>query len=184
VPREPPGLDRHHRPDHQGSGPLLPLRGRTHRTAADHLRQPPILPLPRLLTGVRRRHLPLDQGRAVRGPVHNRKTDHTGKPRPCRCGQTHADDAPELGTPLDPATYDYTGAVLWNAYAGQLWARFTTYLRRALAEHLHMTQKALNAALRVSFDGPDGHTSPPPPWAIGRPDLRRTPKARAPWTAP
>ncbi|WP_435227871.1 replication initiator [Streptomyces sp. Tue6028] len=119
------------------------------------------------------------------GPVHNRPTTNTGKPRPCACGDTHTDDAPELGTPLNPATYDYTGAVLWNAHAGQLWARFTTYLRRALAEHLHMTQKALNAALRVSFakvaeyqkrglvhfhavirfDGPDGHTSPPPTWA-------------------
>ena len=106
-------------------------------------------------------------------------------PGPARCGERHADDAPELGTPLNPATYDYTGAVLWNAHAGALWARFTTYLRRALADHLGMTQKALNAALRVSFakvaeyqqrglvhfhavirfDGPDGHTTSPPAWA-------------------
>ncbi|PZT75204.1 MULTISPECIES: replication initiator [unclassified Streptomyces] len=119
------------------------------------------------------------------GPVHNRPTTNAGQTRPCACGDTHAEDAPELGTPLNPATYDYTGAVLWNAHAGQLWARFTTYLRRALAEHLGTTQKALNSALRVSFakvaeyqkrglvhfhavirfDGPDGHTSPPPPWA-------------------
>ncbi|MGW0916164.1 replication initiator [Streptomyces sp. NPDC002784] len=119
------------------------------------------------------------------GPVHNRKTDSTGKARPCGCGSHHIDDDPALGTPLDPATYDYTGAVLWNAHAGQLWGRFTTYLRRALAEHLGMTQKALNSALRVSFakvaeyqkrglvhfhavirfDGPDGHTTPPPTWA-------------------
>ncbi|ADI08957.1 hypothetical protein SBI_05837 [Streptomyces bingchenggensis BCW-1] len=118
------------------------------------------------------------------GPVHNCKTD-AGKLRPCRCGAHHAEDDPALGTPLTPAAYDYTGAVLWNAHAGQLWARFTTYLRRALAEHLDMTQKALNAALRVSFakvaeyqkrglvhfhavirfDGPDGHTTPPPAWA-------------------
>ncbi|MFJ4974876.1 replication initiator [Streptomyces coeruleorubidus] len=119
------------------------------------------------------------------GPVHNRKTDSTGKTRPCGCGAHHAEDDQALGTPLDPATYDYSGAVLWNAHAGQLWARFTTYLRRALAEHLGMTQKALTSALRVSFakvaeyqkrglvhfhavirfDGPDGHTTPPPPWA-------------------
>jgi hypothetical protein len=119
------------------------------------------------------------------GPVHNLPTTNAGKPRPCACGTHHAEDDPALGTPLNPATYDYTGAVLWNAHAGQLWARFTTYLRRALAEHLGMTQKALNAALRVSFakvaeyqkrglvhfhavirfDGPDGHTTPPPPWA-------------------
>ncbi|MFF7894843.1 replication initiator [Streptomyces sp. NPDC007907] len=119
------------------------------------------------------------------GPVHNRKTDSLGKTRSCGCGAHHAEDDPALGTPLDPATYDYSGAVLWNAHAGQLWARFTTYLRRALAQHLGMTQKALNAALRVSFakvaeyqkrglvhfhavirfDGPDGHTTTPPPWA-------------------
>ncbi|MFI2632106.1 replication initiator [Streptomyces collinus] len=119
------------------------------------------------------------------GPVHNRKTDSAGNTRPCGCGAHHAEDDPALGTPLDPATYDYSGAVLWNAHAGQLWARFTTYLRRALAEHLGMTQKALNSALRVSFakvaeyqkrglvhfhavirfDGPDDHTTPPPPWA-------------------
>ena len=119
------------------------------------------------------------------GPVHNHKTDSTGKTRPCGCGSHHTEDDPALGTPLNPATYDYTGAVLWNAHAGQLWGRFTTYLRRALAEHLGMTQKALNAALRVSFakvaeyqkrglvhfhavirfDGPDGHTTSPPPWA-------------------
>ncbi|MFD4142940.1 replication initiator [Streptomyces sp. NPDC058572] len=119
------------------------------------------------------------------GPVHNRPTTDAAKPRPCACGNTHAEDAPELGTPLKPATYDYTSAVLWNAHAGELWARFTTYMRRALAEHLGMTQKALNAALSVSFakvaeyqkrglvhfhavirfDGPDGHTTPPPAWA-------------------
>ncbi|WP_031104041.1 replication initiator [Streptomyces sp. NRRL S-146] len=119
------------------------------------------------------------------GPVHNRKTDSTGKTRPCGCGAHHAESDPALGTPLDPATYDYSGSVLWNAHAGQLWARFTTYLRRALAEHLGMTQKALNSALRASFakvaeyqkrglvhfhavirfDGPDGHTTTPPTWA-------------------
>ncbi|WP_306332637.1 YuiA family protein [Streptomyces sp. KL118A] len=119
------------------------------------------------------------------GPVHNRKTDPAGKPRPCACGSHHTEDEPVLGTPLNPATYDYTGAVLWNAHAGQLWARFTIYLRRALAAHLGMTQEALRTGLRISFakvaeyqkrglvhfhavirfDGPSGHTSTPPPWA-------------------
>ncbi|WP_414504439.1 replication initiator [Streptomyces sp. NEAU-L66] len=119
------------------------------------------------------------------GPVHNRRKTKAGKPLACRCGERHSEDAPELGTPLNPATYDYTGAVLWNAHAGDLWRRFTIYLRRALAAELGMTQKALNAALRISFakvaeyqqrglvhfhavirfDGPDGHTTPPPTWA-------------------
>ncbi|MFF8896078.1 replication initiator [Streptomyces lydicus] len=115
------------------------------------------------------------------GPVHNIPTD---KPH-CACGTQHAPDAPELGTPLSPSTYDYTGAVLWNAHAGALWARTTTYIRRALAAHLGMTQKELNAALRISFakvaeyqkrglvhfhavirlDGPEGSDQPPPAWA-------------------
>ncbi len=67
------------------------------------------------------------------GPVHNRRTTDAGEALPCRCGTVHTTDAPELGTPLIPATYDYSGAVLWNAHAGALWARFTTYLRRELA---------------------------------------------------
>lgn len=44
------------------------------------------------------------------GPVHNRP-DHGSS---CRCGTRHASDAPELGTALDPNTYDYAGAVLFN----------------------------------------------------------------------
>jgi len=90
-----------------------------------------------------------------------------------------------LGTPLNPATYDYEGAVLFNAHASALWARFTTYLRREIAAQLGMTQKAARAVLRVSFakvaeyqqcglvhfhavirlDGPDGTSQPPPPYA-------------------
>ncbi|QKW51057.1 replication initiator [Streptomyces buecherae] len=119
------------------------------------------------------------------GPVHNRRTTNAGKPLSCRCGHSHAADDPLLGTPLNPSSYDYSGAVLWNAHAGALWARFTTYLRRELAVHVGLTQKELRATLRVSFakvaeyqkrglvhfhavvrlDGPDGHTDPPPAWA-------------------
>lgn len=114
------------------------------------------------------------------GPVHNRPDT-----RPCRCGTHHEPTDPLLGTPLNPATYDYAGAVLFNAHAGALWARFTTYLRRELAARLGMTQKAARAVLRVSFakvaeyqkrglvhfhavirlDGPDGSTQPPPSYA-------------------
>jgi len=119
------------------------------------------------------------------GPVHNRRTSDAGETLACRCGQRHRADDPVVGTPLSPATYDYTGAVLWNAHAGALWARFTTYLRRELAAHLGITQKALNASVRVSFakvaeyqqrgsvhfhavvrlDGPEGSNQPPPTWA-------------------
>ncbi len=63
------------------------------------------------------------------GPVHNQPD--TGR---CHCGHAHPDSDPLLGTPLDPKRYDYTGAVLWNAHAPALWARFTTHLRREIAK--------------------------------------------------
>ncbi|RFU82887.1 replication initiation protein [Streptomyces triticagri] len=118
------------------------------------------------------------------GPVHNRPGGGS-KRRACRCGDWHMKDDPALGMPLDPTTYDYAGAVLWNAHASALWARFTTYLRREIAAQLGFSQRALPEALRISFakvaeyqkrglvhyhavirfDGPDGHTTPPPPSA-------------------
>ncbi|MGW6574249.1 replication initiator protein RepSA [Streptomyces sp. NPDC054945] len=114
------------------------------------------------------------------GPVHNRPTG-----RPCRCGAHHQEDAAELGTALDPATYDYAAAVLFNNHAGQLWQRFTTRLRREIAAHAGLTQRELKEEARISYgkvaefqkrgaihfhavirvDGPVGPTSPPPSWA-------------------
>ncbi|MFJ5095549.1 replication initiator [Streptomyces sp. NPDC088557] len=119
------------------------------------------------------------------GPVHSRPTTPGGDIRPCRCHQLHGPTDALLGTPLDPATYDYAGAVLFNAHASALWARFTIYLRREIAARLGLTQKAAHAVLRISFakvaeyqkrglvhfhavirlDGPDGNTTPPPPSA-------------------
>ncbi|WP_328380289.1 replication initiation protein [Streptomyces sp. NBC_00440] len=114
------------------------------------------------------------------GPVHNRPGV-----RPCRCGAHHTDDDPALGTPLDPGTYDYACAVLFNNHAGQLWQRFTTRLRREIAAHAGLSQRELKAAVRLSYgkvaefqkrgalhfhavvrlDGPDGPDTAPPPWA-------------------
>lgn len=114
------------------------------------------------------------------GPVHNRPGD-----RPCRCGLRHPDDASDLGTPLDPTSYDYAAAVLWNNHAPDLWRLFTIYLRRQIARLAGLTQKDAHAQTRISyakvaeyqkrgsihfhavirFDGPDGPDSPPPPWA-------------------
>ncbi|MGW1528967.1 replication initiator protein RepSA [Streptomyces sp. NPDC001588] len=114
------------------------------------------------------------------GPVHNRPD--SGR---CRCGARHADDDSALGTALDPERYDYAGAVLWNNHAGDLWRRFTIYLRREIATRAGLTQSALKDVCRVSFgkvaefqkrgavhfhavvrlDGPDGPDSSPPAWA-------------------
>ncbi|MER7979544.1 replication initiator protein RepSA [Streptomyces sp. NPDC095817] len=114
------------------------------------------------------------------GPVHNRPGN-----RSCRCGIRHGEDAPELGSPLDPGTYDYAGAVLWNNHASDLWRYFTIYLRREIARRAGLTQKAAREESRLSFgkvaeyqkrgavhfhavirfDGPDGPDTPPPYWA-------------------
>ncbi len=113
------------------------------------------------------------------GPVHNRP----GR-RPCTCGRWHPDGHPLLGSPLDPASYDYTGAVLWQAHSGQLWHRFTTALRRAVAKAGGLTVRESTSHLRISYakvaeyqlrglvhfhaiiraDGPTGPDTPPPTW--------------------
>ncbi|WP_326757103.1 replication initiation protein [Streptomyces hirsutus] len=119
------------------------------------------------------------------GPVHNRPTGPAGSVRRCRCGALHNQDDPTLGTPLDPDTYDYEAAVLWNAHAGPLWRRFSIYLRREVAKRAGLTQRAFREYARVSFakvaeyqkreavhfhaviriDGPEGGDTPPPAWA-------------------
>ncbi|GHF93224.1 replication initiator protein RepSA [Streptomyces filamentosus] len=114
------------------------------------------------------------------GPVHNRPGT-----RPCRCGLHHTEDDAALGSPLDPESYDYAAAVLFNNHAGQLWQRFTTRLRREIAATAGLSQRELKEVARISYgkvaefqkrgavhfhaviriDGPDGPDSPPPSWA-------------------
>ncbi|MER6128315.1 replication initiator [Streptomyces sp. NPDC001795] len=115
------------------------------------------------------------------GPVHNRPASG----RECRCGTRHNEHDPALGTPLDADTYDYEAAVLWNAHAGDLWRRFSIYLRREVAKRAGLTQRAFRHYARVSFakvaeyqkrgavhfhavirlDGPEGGDTSPPGWA-------------------
>ncbi|MBT2368123.1 replication initiation protein [Streptomyces sp. ISL-10] len=114
------------------------------------------------------------------GRVHNRPD--SGR---CRCGLRHPADDDTLGTPIDPATYDYAAAVLFNNHAGELWQRFTNRLRREIAARAGITQRELKERARVSYgkvaefqkrgavhfhavvrlDGPDGPESAPPSWA-------------------
>lgn len=85
------------------------------------------------------------------GPVHTRTVTARGHVTPCRCGQRHHPDDPRTGTALHPDTYDYTGAVLWQAHAGALWARFTTTLRRALATQLGVPARDFTDHARLSY---------------------------------
>ncbi|MYX32266.1 MULTISPECIES: replication initiator protein RepSA [unclassified Streptomyces] len=114
------------------------------------------------------------------GPVHNQPD--TGR---CRCGTTHSDNDPALGTPLNPETYDYASAVLFNNHAGELYIRFTNRLRREIAARAGLSQRALADVACLSYgkvaefqkrgavhfhaviriDGPEGPDTSPPAWA-------------------
>ena len=102
------------------------------------------------------------------GPVHTTRTGRRGRQLPCRprrdatqrrcphgrdisCRRTHPPDDPRLGQPMCPDCYDYTGHILFNAYAPELWRRFTIYLPRQLARLTGITQKALRQQVRVRF---------------------------------
>ncbi|MBV9922179.1 MAG: replication initiation protein [Pseudonocardia sp.] len=116
------------------------------------------------------------------GSVHTRVLTPRGHVVPCRCGQSHHADDPQIGTAIDPDTYDYEGAVLWQAHAGMLWARFAIALRRALAVALGVPGAEFREHARLSYakvaeyqrrglvhfhavirlDGADGPADPPP----------------------
>lgn len=119
------------------------------------------------------------------GPVHNHRTSKTGNRLPCGCGSFHHEHDPALGQPLDPESYDYTGHVLWQALAGELWGRFTTALQRHLSRAGNLRVRDFATHARLSFakvaeyqrrgtihfhavirlDGPDGPADPAPAWA-------------------
>lgn len=121
------------------------------------------------------------------GTVHNRRTSSSGKLVPCPCGIVHSQHDPRLGQPLDSAAYDYTGHVLWQAHAGQLWNRFITYLKRHLARAAGITTRDFPRHAKLSYakvaeyqrrgiihfhavirlDGPAGTASSTPRWGTG-----------------
>jgi hypothetical protein len=81
------------------------------------------------------------------GAVHSQPDDG----RPCRCGKRHDADAPELGAAIDPATYDYEGAVLWNWHAPALWNRFIIELVRELAARAGLSERVWRQRVRVAY---------------------------------
>ncbi len=123
------------------------------------------------------------------GAIHTRTVDANGSVKPCHprrngpsCTVRHTEGDPLLGRALDPDSYDYASAVLWNNRAGELWHMFTVYLRRNLAEILGVPRSKLAKNLRVEYakvaeyqargvvhfhavirlDGPGGPSDPPP----------------------
>jgi hypothetical protein len=101
------------------------------------------------------------------GPVHSRRMrgrtvlpcrprrDHRVRRCPhgrdISCPRRHSEEDPRLGRALCPDCYDYQAAVLFNAHAGDLWRRFTTYLPRHLARLAGITQKRLRLLVRIRY---------------------------------
>jgi hypothetical protein len=67
------------------------------------------------------------------------------------CWHRHEPDDPRLGEPLCPSCYDAEAQVLWNALAPELWRYTTTYLDRALARLVGVTEGELRRLVRVSY---------------------------------
>ncbi|WP_063813056.1 replication initiator [Herbidospora daliensis] len=106
-----------------------------------------------------------------------------GRPEGCRV--RHGQDDSRLGQPICADCFDYSGAVLWNAHAGELWRCFTRDVLTTLAGQRGISRAELRRNLRVSYakvaeyqtrglvhfhavirlDGPAGPGDPPPSWA-------------------
>lgn len=111
--------------------------------------------------------------------------------RPMWCTRRHGLDDSCLGDPLCADCYDYTGHVLWQWYAPELWRRFTIALQRQLARSAGLTVKDFRQRCRISYskvvefqargivhfhaplrlDGPDGPDGAGPPDWLTTADL-------------
>jgi hypothetical protein len=81
------------------------------------------------------------------GAVHGRPDDGGA----CRCGKRHDVDDAQLGATINPATYDYEGAVRWNWHAPALWNRFMVELVRVLAARAGLSERKWRKQVRVAF---------------------------------
>jgi hypothetical protein len=84
-------------------------------------------------------------------PRRDHKVRRCPHGRDISCPARHSDRDPRLGRALCPDCYNYEAAVLFNAYAGVLWRRFTTYLPRHLARLSGLTRQRLRALVRVRY---------------------------------
>ncbi|MGH9056873.1 MAG: replication initiator [Acidimicrobiales bacterium] len=74
-----------------------------------------------------------------------------GHGRPKQCDIRHPTNDQIVGQPLCPECFDYIGAVLWNAHAGELWRRTTIAIHRAIANLSGTRRKELPRHVRLSF---------------------------------
>ncbi len=71
--------------------------------------------------------------------------------RDISCPHRHPETIPASAAPLCRDCYDYIAAVLFNAYAAELWRRFTTYLPRYLARLAGLTVTELRDRCRIRY---------------------------------
>jgi hypothetical protein len=84
-------------------------------------------------------------------PRRDAKARRCSHGRDISCPTRHVEGDPRLGQPMCPDCYDYQAAVMFNAWAGDLWRRFVTYLPRRLARLAGVTQKMLRGQVRIRF---------------------------------
>src|SRR5215468_8261532 len=125
-------------------GKGIPETVATHPCVFATLTAPGFGPVHTIRTGRRARRLAC----RPRRDAHQRRCPHG---RDLSCGRHHQEHDPRLGTPMCPDCYDYTGYVLFNALAPELWRRFTIYLPRQLARLAGITQRQLRREVRVRF---------------------------------
>ncbi len=89
--------------------------------------------------------------RAGGAPCHARGPGRCSHGRPKSCLSRHTESDELVGAPLCAQCYDYLGAVLFNATAGELWRRVTIYARRHLAYLLKRPERELKDEVRLSY---------------------------------
>jgi hypothetical protein len=82
-------------------------------------------------------------------PRRDTRTRRCPHGRDISCPTRHVETDPRLGQPMCGDCYDYESAVLFNAYAADLWRRFVTYLLLSVCEAAH-------EGLVSGADGADG----------------------------
>ena len=111
--------------------------------------------------------------------------------RPAWCNKRHAEDDSQVGQPLCFECYDYTGHVIWQWHAPELWRRFGIALQRDLAKRCGLSvvkfrkrckiayskvvefqaRGAIHIHAPIRLDGPEGSDGPAPDLPLTTADL-------------
>jgi len=96
-------------------------------------------------------HSSAKSGRAARRCRPRAEKTLCSHGHPTWCMRIHTDTDAQVGQPLCDECYDYTGHVIWQWWAPELWRRFTIALRRHLARLLGVAEKPARDLVRVQF---------------------------------